>query len=106
MRFHSKKVLRYLKNSKNKLLATMRTWNYKMGQRVYFKNIHGRVLGYGTIINILSIDRAGEVVEYSGFNDVEEWLEEARRLHGRVPKSIYVIRIEKVRSNDIQNEVH
>jgi len=81
MIFNSPVVRKYIKNGA-KLVATIRRKNYyKTGKPVTVKV--GNEKFYGKIvttapINLLTLSR---YVEYSGFRNVDEWLEEAKRLH-------------------------
>ena len=52
MRFCSQKVLEYLKNPRDNLVATMRNWPYRVNQRVTLRDCNGVVLGYGVIVDV------------------------------------------------------
>jgi len=77
MKFCSRKVLEYLKNPKDMLVATMRNWRYKRDQRVVLRDCKGRIIGYGIVAEVAPAD--GEELRkwlpYSGFSSVEEWVE-------------------------------
>jgi len=98
MRFCSEKVLKYLENPKDMLIATMRNWHYRLNQRVVLKDCNGRIIGYGIVADIAppNNDVLKKWLPYSGFNTVDEWLSEARRLHKGSPRFVYLIYIIKL----------
>ena len=78
----SEKVIKYIKSG-NRVVATIRKNDlYRNGRvrRVRMVLADGEVL-YGTIKEVLPLTEAGKVLKYSGFDSVEEWFEEAKRLH-------------------------
>ena len=78
------------------LVATMRIYGYKLNQRVVLKDCDGKVIGYGIVFDYApSSDYIlKRWLPYSGFNTVEEWVEEAKRLHGgKIPDTVYLIYI-------------
>ena len=96
MRFCSRRVLEYLRNPKDSLVDTMRIYGYKLNQRVVLKDCDGKVIGYGIVFDYApSSDYIlKRWLPYSGFNTVEEWVEEAKRLHGgKIPDTVYLIYI-------------
>jgi len=95
MRFCSQKVLEYLKNPRDSLVATMRNWNYMLNRRVVLRDCHGRIIGYGVVVDVArpSRDVLREWLSYSGFNSIDEWIAEAKRLSGRIPEFVYLIHV-------------
>jgi len=77
MKFCSRKVLEYLKNPKDMLVATMRNWRYKRDQRVVLRDCKGRIIGYGIVAEVAPADEEELMkwLPYSGFSSVEEWVE-------------------------------
>lgn len=98
MKFCSQKVLEYLKNPRDRLVATMRNWSYRVNQRVVLRDCNGNVLGYGIIADVAppNIDILKKWLQYSGFSSVDEWLSEAQRLHKGSPRFVYLIYIVKL----------
>jgi hypothetical protein len=81
MIFNSPIVQKYILSGA-KLVATIRKKGYyRAGQRVIIKMNNKRI--YGKIITItpLSPFSLSKYVVYSGFENVEEWEKEAKRLH-------------------------
>jgi len=89
MMFKSKRALDFL--LRNGIVATMRNTKYRLGQVV---RINRELCG--VIIEIHDNTRAnrGKFVKISGFNTVEEWENEARKLHkGKLPRRIYIVKL-------------
>jgi len=97
MKFCSQKVLEYLKNPRDNLVATMRNWHYKINQRILLKDCNGNLIGYGIIADVAPTNSEilKEWLKYSGFNSINEWVAEARKLSGRTPRFVYLIYIVK-----------
>jgi len=82
MIFKSPTVQKYILNNA-KLVATIRKSRYyRVGQKVIIK-VGGKRF-YGKVIAIapLTLQSLSNYVDFSGFNSVEEWLNEARKLYG------------------------
>jgi len=97
MRFCSQKVLEYLKNPRDNLVATMRNWHYRLNQRIVLKNCDGDRIGYGIVVDVApaTTETLEKWLRYSGFNSINEWVAEAQRLSGRTPRFVYLIYIIK-----------
>ena len=98
MIFNSSVVQKYILNGA-KVVATIRkSGYYRLGQRVVMKVGDRRF--YGKVIAIAPITpfSLSEYVDYSGFQNVEEWIVEAERLHkGRIdPNKFEIIVVEVV----------
>jgi hypothetical protein len=75
-------VQKYILNGA-KLVATVRRKGcYKVGKRVIVKVGDKRFYGKVIAIAPLTLQSLSNYVDFSGFNSVEEWLNEARKLHG------------------------
>ncbi len=82
MIFNSPVVQKYILNNA-KLVATIRKSEYyKLGQKVIMKVGDKRFYGKVIAIAPLTLQSLSNYVNFSGFNSVEEWLNEARKLHG------------------------
>ncbi|ACZ35731.1 unknown [Sulfolobus spindle-shaped virus 6] len=82
MIFNSKVVRNYILNGA-KVVATIRKRSfYKIGQKVVINVGDRKFPGKVIAIAPITLDSLSKYVDYSGFNSVEEWLYEARRLHG------------------------
>ena len=93
MRFCSQKVLEYLKNPRDKLVATMRNWLYRVNQRIVIKDCNGKRIGYGIVVDVAptTTEILKKWLKYSGFNSIDEWLAEAKKLSGKTPQYVYLI---------------
>jgi len=82
MIFNSSTVKEYILSGARFVATIRRRGQYMLGKRVVVKvgdkKFHGEVVG---IVPITPLS-LGEYVSYSGFESVEDWLNEARRLHG------------------------
>jgi len=81
MIFNSPTVQKYILNGA-KLVATVRRKGYyKLGKRVIVKV--GVKRFYGKVIAVAPITpfSLSQYVDYSGFESVQEWVAEAKRLH-------------------------
>jgi len=103
MIFTHPKVIKYIVTNYKKdnvsplTVATIRRYMYNEGQR-----IHVRIgnIGEGDAIvrKIVSLRDAIDYVKYSGFDTVNEWIDEAMRLHKRKSRlHIVVIDIIKLK---------
>ena len=81
MIFSSSVVRRYILNGAETVATIRKAGYYKLGQRVTIKlgdkKFHGEVIA----ISPLTPFSLSEYVEYSGFETIEEWLNEAEKLH-------------------------
>jgi len=89
--FRHPKVVDFL--LKNGRVATMRTWKYKPGQIVVIKTDSGTFRG--RIVDVVPNTPENRLKFYkmSGFDNVDEWLMEAIKLHKRIPRYIVVVQI-------------
>ncbi len=82
MIFNSSAVQKYILNGA-KVVATIRkSGYYKLGRKVIMKVGDKRFYGKIVAIAPLTLQSLSNYVDFSGFNSVEEWLNEARKLHG------------------------
>lgn len=91
MIFKSPVVVKYILSGAN-LVATIRDCGYystKVGKGVLLKLGDQRLRG--KVLKVVGLDMAREFVAFSGFSTVEEWLNEARRLHRREDLSGFCI---------------
>ena len=95
MRFCSERVLHYLREPKDGLVATMRNWLYRVNQRVVLRDCNGSVIGYGVVVDVAPAtpENIRRWLKYSGFNTVEEWVNEARKLNKGLPQFVYLVYI-------------
>jgi len=103
MRFDNDKAFDFL--MKNGIVATMRmNRKVKIGGRyadMYVKGAivvitrNGRRVGKGIIVDVVpnTEENRQRYVCISGFQSVEEWMQEAKRLHVRLPNSIVVVKL-------------
>jgi len=103
MKFDSDKAFSFL--MKNGIVATMRMQRkVRIGNRfadLYVKGMivnitrNGKRVGKGIIVDVVENTRENreKYVGISGFQSVEEWEGEAKRLHGRMPNVIVVVRL-------------
>ena len=93
-RVDSEKAFRQL--MREGVLATMRNYPYRVGSvvKVYHR---GRYVGKAVVEDVVPVTEPNlrYLVGASGFDTIEEWVEEAKRLNkGRLPKYIvYIILI-------------
>lgn len=93
MRVDSEKAFRQL--VKEGVLATMRDFPYKVGRvvKIYHR---GRYVGWAIVEDVVPVTEPNlrYFVGASGFDSVEEWIEEAKKLNrGRLPKYIVYINL-------------
>jgi len=103
MRFDSDKAFEQL--MKHGIVATMRVQRkVRIGNRytdLYVKGMivnitrNGKRVGKGIILDVVSNTKENreKYVSISGFESVEEWEREAKRLHGRMPNVIVVVKL-------------
>ncbi len=81
MIFNSNTVQGYIRNSCEIVAAIRKKGYYKVGRRVRIKigdrNLQGRVIAVMPLSSLWLSQHVG----YSGFQSVEEWMDEAGRLH-------------------------
>jgi len=87
------------------IVATMRVQRkVRIGNRytdLYVKGMiviitrNGKRVGKGIIVDVVENTRENreKYVKISGFGTVGEWEQEAKRLHGRMPNAIVVVRL-------------
>ena len=83
----------------NGVLATFRNYPYREGQviRIYH---NGKYVGRAVVEKVLStktlliMDNIEEITKISGFNDLNEWISEAKKLHHtkKIPKYLVIIK--------------
>jgi hypothetical protein len=96
MIFNSPLVRKYIESGA-KLVATIRRKNYyRTGKRVIIKAGNREFCGKVVLTSPINLYTLVRFVRYSGFRDVEEWLEEAERLHkaGINPEKFEIVVIE------------
>ncbi len=96
MIFNSPTVQKYILNGA-KLVATVRRKGYyKVGKRVIIKVGDKRFYGKVVAVAPLTPFSLGQYAGYSGFENVEEWIAEAERLHkGRIdPNKFEIVVVE------------
>jgi len=103
MRFDSDKTFDFL--MRNGVIATMRmqrkVWIGGRYTDLYIKGMiviitrNGKRIGKGIILNVVpnTLENREKYVSISGFETVEEWEKEARRLHRRIPNVIVVLKM-------------
>ena len=74
------------------VVATMRSFKYTPGIVVKVKTPYGVYKGMITGVFENTDRTRARFLEISGFDNVDEWLETATKLHGRVPPWIVVVR--------------
>jgi len=88
MKFNNEKALNQLLSKK--IVATMRNYEYHVGQTVTINNKHKAEI-LAVFKNINAFRKA--LLKYSGFESVEEWEKTAIGLHRNMPKYIVLIRL-------------
>jgi len=104
VKFNSDKAFKQLMN--HGIVATMRFNRYrKLGKwhlpfyargNIIVITRHGRAVGEGIVVDVVPNTKKNreKYLHLSGFKSVEEWEQEARRLHrGRLPNSIVIVRL-------------
>jgi len=103
MRFDSDKAFSFL--MEHGIVATMRVnRKVRIGSRygdLYVKGMivnivrNGKRVARGIIVDVApnTPENRERYLPISGFQTIEEWVQEARRLHGRLPNSIVVVRL-------------
>ena len=85
------------------VLATLRQYPYRVGQLVKVRH-RGTYIGMAVVeyvgetgkVLLVSKDSVDRLVRLSGFNTLDEWLEEAKKLNkGLIPKYVVIIRLVK-----------
>ena len=81
MIFSSPAVKRYILNGAEIVATIRKAGHYKLDQKVTIKLGDKRL--YGKVIAVVPLTpfSLSEYVEYSGFETIEEWLNEAEKLH-------------------------
>lgn len=94
MRFDYGNVVRFLLS--NGVVATLRTFSYKPGQRVMIKH-GGRILGTGRIVDVLPAtpENIRKYTIISGWKTPKEWILKARFAHGRIPDKIVIVVVDR-----------
>jgi len=94
MIFNSPTVQKYILSGAKLVASIRKSGYYYVGKRVVMKI--GDKEFYGRVIAVEPISVLSRYVKYSGFRSVEEWLQEAEKLHkGRIdPKRFEIIVIE------------
>ena len=97
MIFNSSTVKRYILNGAEIIATIRKSGQYKLDQKVVIKlgdkRFHGKVIAVAP----LTLFSLSEYVEYSGFETIEEWLNEAEKLHKtRLDPSKFEIVVVKV----------
>ena len=82
MIFNSPTVQRYILSGANVVATIRKSGYYKLGQKVIIKVEDKRFYGKVIAIAPLTLQSLSNYVNFSGFNSVEKWLNEARKLHG------------------------
>jgi len=103
MIFTHPKVIKYIVTNYNEdnvsplTVATIRRYMYNEGQRIRVR-IDNIGEGDAIVRKIVSLRDAIDYVKYSGFDTVDEWIDEAMRLHKRKSRlHIVVIDIIKLK---------
>ena len=101
MIFNSFTVQKYILNGA-KLVATIRRKGYyRVGKKVVMKVGDKKFYGKVIAITPLILQSLSNYVDFSGFNSVEEWLNEARNLHGtKIDPNKYEIIVVEVMHRD------
>jgi len=88
---HHKAVEQLLKN---RVVATMRNYRYGVNRKVLIKTPKG--MFYGMIIDVIPNTPENRLRFYriSGFDNPDEWLAEAIKLHKRIPRYIVIVQID------------
>jgi hypothetical protein len=98
MIFNSPTVQKYILSGANVVATIRRKGYYRLGKRVIVKVGDKRF--YGKVIAIAPVTpfSLSEYADYSGFENVEEWVVEAERLHkGRIdPNKFEIVVVEVV----------
>ncbi len=98
MQFKSEKALMQL--LKEGLVVTMRNTNYDVGQKIKINKKYDAIIVTKTL-NTRIIRK--DLWDASGFDSLEEWEEEAKRLHkGKLPKFIYAVALEPAFSEVVE----
>ena len=74
-------------------LATMRDYPYQKGTVINVK-LDGEAAGQALVLDIITPIKQGELQKHlkeSGFTTVPEWIAEAVKLHGHLPKLLAII---------------
>jgi hypothetical protein len=81
MIFDSPTVQKYILSGASVVATIRRKGYYKVGKRVIVKIGDKKFYGKVIAITPLSSFSLGEYADYSGFRSVEEWMNEAEKLH-------------------------
>ena len=82
MLFKSKKVQQYIESGAV-YVATIRVCGiYEEGMRVKLRLVDSNRILDGRVVKIAELTEAEKYVNISGFDNVNEWFEEAKKLHG------------------------
>lgn len=75
------------------VVATMRDYQYRVGQKVWITR-KGKRICRGVVVGVYENTRENreKLFDLSGFARVEEWEEEARRLHNKLPKWVVIVK--------------
>ena len=75
-------VQKYILSGANVVATIRKSGYYKLGKKVIMRVEDKRFYGKVIAIAPLTLQSLSNYVNFSGFNSVEEWLNEVRKLHG------------------------
>jgi len=81
MIFNSPIVQKYILSGVTLVATIRKKGHYRVGQRVVIKVNDKRIYGRIIVVVPLTPFSLNKYVVYSGFENVEEWVKEAKRLH-------------------------
>jgi len=107
MKITSEKLLEYIKE--NRYFATMRNYHYKVGTMISLTdgaNEIGKAVVMAVFINTINFRRP--LLKFSGFNNMEEWEQEALSYYEddkkKLPKYIILCRVVEL-YKDLSEEI-
>ena len=94
MIFCSEKVLRYLR-TRPSYVATLRTYPYKRGQIVTVRNCNKEIICKAVVADVAepTKENLSKYLSISGFETVDEWIAEAKKLHRKRPRHLVVLKL-------------
>ena len=105
IRFTHPKVVRYILERNPEYVATMRNYPRRIGEWLTIDAGGTRLWGIVVACLEANNENIGKLVEFSGFTAPEEWLSEAKRLHGgRKPRYIILLKLVRYESTNHLNK--
>ncbi|MEX0569101.1 MAG: hypothetical protein Q6363_008100 [Candidatus Njordarchaeota archaeon] len=108
MRFDSLKPYKQL--IEHGVVATMRNYDYYPGQKIVIKSRYHRSNIHAVVQEVVKNNQENreKYLSISGFDSVDEWIQEAKKLHKKWPRLIVIVKlvrtVEKIIRIDLETK--